>query len=97
MELYVKVVASYIVILQVAYGLSWLRVRWWKWSIGRAYFFKTWALAAVFAVLVIGWWWHVPDAVWAVLVTLLAFGLTTVVAVSWREQRNGERNAALRP
>ena len=86
MELYVKVVATYVVVVQVAYALGWLTVRWWRTNVGKAHFFKSWALAAVLAVLVVGWWWSVPDAVWVALVTALAIGVTWQTAVFWRER-----------
>lgn len=95
-DIYTLVIVHLAAIPATLFPLVYSRSPWRSTDVGRALMLKGSALAALFDVSILGFWWPFPGYVWiyAALVTLVALGITYQFVVMFRLQRQGRHHVS---
>ena len=92
-EIYLVVVVHLGLLPAVGFPVFYSRSPW-RHDVGKALMLKGCALAALFVVTVLGYWWPIPGFIYvnAAVVTLVVTGITYQFAVMRRLQREGKHD-----
>lgn len=90
-EVYTLVVVHVGLIPAVGFPLFYRRSPWRSTEVGKALMLKGAALAALFVVSIVGFWWPFPgyDYIYAAMLTLVVLGITYQFLVMRKLQRAG--------